>query len=882
MAVHHLALRRAPSVPRPLTPLVGRSSEADAIAAYLLDDSSHVRIVTLIGPGGVGKTRLALHVGAVLEDQGAFPDGAIFVPLAPVRDPAVLLPTLGQALGIYDLEAGTGEGRLLDHLRPRRMLIVLDNVEQIIDAAADLAATLAQAPGVRFLVTSQLALGISGEQRFPLLPLQTPDAEVHSPDEIRRTPSVELFIQRGMAVRRNLALGERQMESIAAICRDLEGLPLAIELAAARLNILSPESLLARLSDRLQILSGDRRDVPDRLRTMRHAIAWSYDLLGPGEQWLVRRLSVFAGGIPLEAAEGLEVPPDSAADGEDALTLLEHLVDRSFLRPIESAIGDQRYLMLETIRQFGQEQLAAHPDEERAAREGHSAFFALLVEAASPHLTAPDQATWMRRLDDDLGNIRAALAWSFAESDASEALTIMSSTWRYWSMRGLAAEGRTWLDRALARAPQTGTAAYASALNGAGYLAEDQNDLDAAWAFFLRAQELSRRIGDITGQARAATGLGTVAHDQGDYAKAIAYHTESEQLSASTGALRDRASALGNLGAVSYYQGNYDQAEAYWDECLRILRQAGDIQAQAMVASNISAVAMERMNYDRAGEMLNEALALQVQIGDSRSIAFTYSNMGDLASVQGDDEQAAVWFAESLALFRRAGDVRNEAITKVSLAEMLVRRGELAEAATLLVEGGRAFLQVSDRLSAAETIDLAAVVLAEAGLVEDAARFLGLTRRYHRELDAPTRARLAADVEGGRAIILRAMGADRFARFQDEGESLTTEEAIGRLDALQPTIAAAPKPVAEAAPRPTRLVSPAPATLDVPPEVHDLTERELEVLRLVAQGLSAREIGERLFISPRTASTHVSNILGKLGVSNRAAAVAIAMRAGIV
>lgn len=876
--VHHLTRRRAPTVPRPLTPLVGRDAEVDALVEYMLDGSGHTRIVTLIGPGGVGKTRLALHVGGVLEDRDAFPDGAVFIPLAPLRDPALLLPTVGQALGIYDLEPGSGELRLLDHLRPRRMLIVLDNVEQIIDAAAELAATLAQAPDVRFLVTSQLALGISGEQRFPLLPLSTPGADEQSVDEIRRTPAVELFIQRGQAVRRNLALGERQMESIAAICRDLEGLPLAIELAAARLNVLSPEALLARLSDRLHILSGDRRDVPDRLRTMRHAIAWSYDLLGPGEQWMVRRLSVFSGGIPLEAVE--ELPAAIVPGGDDPLTLLEHLVDRSFLRPVESGIGDQRYLMLETIRQFGQEQLAAHPDEERAARQGHAAFFALLVDAAAAHLVAPDQATWMRRLDDDLGNVRAALEWSLNESDGADALVIMCATWRFWSVRGLASEGRSWIERALAQAPHTETPAYVSALNGAGYLAEDQNDLEAAWAFFQRAQVLAREIGDVIGQARASTGLGTVAHDRGDYATAIPYHSEAERLAASVGALRDRASALGNLGAVSYYQGNYDQAEAYWEECLRILRQTGDTQATAMVASNISAVAMERSDYDRAGEMLREALVLQQQLGDSRSIAFTYSNMGDLASVQGDDEQAVVWFAEALTLFQRAGDVRAGAITEVSLAEMLIRRGELAEATALLVRAGEAFHTVGDRLSATETVELAAVVLAKAGKPEDAARFLGLARRVHRELDAPTRARLETDVAEARAILVPELGETRFAALLDEGEALSIEAVMARLGALAPGIADAPEP--EAVPRAAKIVSPEPTTREIPPEVNDLTERELEVLRLVAQGHSAREIGEQLFISPRTASTHVSNILGKLGVSNRAAAVAIAMRAGIV
>lgn len=336
MAVHHLTLRRAPSVPRPLTPLVGRTDEADAIAAALLDEIRHTPVVTLIGPGGVGKTRLALHVAARLEDDEAFPDGVVFVPLAPLRDPMLLLPTIGQALGIYDLDATNGGMRLLDHVRSRRTLIVLDNVEQIIDAAAEVASVLAQAPGVRLLVTSQLALGISGEQRFAIQPLPTPDAASHAIDDLLATPSVALFVQRGQAVRRNLDLNDRQVEAIATICRDLEGLPLAIELAAARLNILSPEALLARLSDRLHILSGERRDVPDRLRTMRQAIAWSYDLLGPAEQWMLRRLSIFSGGFPLEAIEA--IPRDQVPGHDDTLTLLEHLVERSFLRPDRKSV----------------------------------------------------------------------------------------------------------------------------------------------------------------------------------------------------------------------------------------------------------------------------------------------------------------------------------------------------------------------------------------------------------------------------------------------------------------------------------------------------------------------------------------------------------------
>jgi predicted ATPase len=339
------------TLPYPLTPLVGRTLDVEYVES-LLRTAGH-RLVTLTGPGGVGKTRLAVHLAMELQDD--FIDGVVFVPLAPIRDPSLVLPTIGQALGIRDVVDGTFDQRLADLLGDQNLLLVLDNFEQVVPAAASIATILSACPRITFLVTSQSPLGIVGEQQVPVLPLATPGTADTLTKEILRFDAVELFLQRARAVSPHLMPDDDQIAVIATICRKLDGLPLAIELAAARTNILSPQALLARLSNRLQMLTGERRDVPDRLRTMRRAIAWSYDLLIPAEQVLFRWLSVFVGGVPIEAVEAMAIPGEAA--GLAPLDLLGRLVDRSMVRSEPSATGDPRFLMLESLREFGLEQL---------------------------------------------------------------------------------------------------------------------------------------------------------------------------------------------------------------------------------------------------------------------------------------------------------------------------------------------------------------------------------------------------------------------------------------------------------------------------------------------------------------------------------------------
>jgi predicted ATPase len=463
------------NLPSPATPLVGRIDDVERVVALLGRDD--VRLVTLTGPGGVGKTRLAIAVGEGLAPT--FRDGAWFVRLAPIRDPDLVIPTIAKTLGIRDEGSLPQVDRLHSFLRNKHLLLVIDNVEHVIDAAPELAELLTHGSGVKMLATSRTVLHLSGENEFLVEPFLTPPQDsLVSVDEVESFSSVQLFAQRAAAAKLGFELTDQNAAAVAAICARLDGLPLAIEIAAARTKLLPPAALLSRLEKRLPLLTSGAGDLPARQQTLRGTIAWSYDLLSPDEQQVFRRLSVFVGGWTIKAAEAVAVQSVGDGVGGDLFEVLSRLVDQSLIRQGEGPDGEPRFGMLETIREFATEELATVGEVDTVAA-AHLAHFVNLTEAVATSDSATDQRIWRTRLDVERDNIRAAFDWALAQADPRVSLQLAITMADFLRMRGELSEARYWLKRALAVSSES-DARRAEALGWAATLAGFQGDLEAA------------------------------------------------------------------------------------------------------------------------------------------------------------------------------------------------------------------------------------------------------------------------------------------------------------------------------------------------------------------------------------------------------------------
>jgi predicted ATPase/DNA-binding CsgD family transcriptional regulator/Tfp pilus assembly protein PilF len=864
MSVSTRVIRHPSPLPAALTPLLGRDAESDQLRALLADPA--IRLVTITGPGGVGKTRLALHVATMLLDDG--PEVA-YVPLASIHDPALVLPAIVQTFGVFSDPQDAPEDQLVEVLGDQQVLLVLDNLEQVLGVSPALASILARCPGVTMLVTSQAPLNISGEQLFPLAPLPTPAAS-QSATEILQVDAVALFVQRARGVNPNLVLDDRAAATIAEICRKLDGLPLAIELAAARTNILSPPALLARLSNRLQVLGSERRGVPDRLRTMRNAVAWSYDLLPPEEQALFRRMAVFVGGIALDAVEAV-IPP--ATDDRDAFDILGALVDHSLVQPDPAGGAEPRFVMLETLRDYGWEQLEAAGETEAAARV-HAGWVLSLADRAEPELTGPDQGRWLEMLDAESENIRAAVEWSLGRGEAALALGILAATWRFAPERGLTSDYRDWLAQGLDLLGPAPTPLRARALLGAGYLAEDHRDLAAAQARFGEALAITRAIGDKLLESRAEIGLGTAAHDRGDYAEAHAHHSAALDAARATGDARALSIALGNLGAVSYFQGALDTAERYWREALDAIASLGDVRMEAITTNNLGALASERGDFVRAEPLLARTLELQRRLQSQRDLPFTLINLGEVSRGLGDYTLAHDYLAEAVQLLREAGNTAIEGHALHGLAAVALDRDDFTTAASLALESTRLVAEADDRHSIIDNAELLARLCAKRGAHAAAAELLAGATTLREALSAPANPVASQQREVTEAEARATLDAAAWDAAWAEGSQHTADTLARRIGIVAREIVG-----------PRRLLDTPggdQAGVPAPSAKYSLTNRETEVLRLLADGKSTAEVSELLFISQRTTSTHITNILGKLEVDSRTAAVALALREGLV
>jgi predicted ATPase len=632
--------------PVPLTAIVGREQETAALRDLLLRRTA--RLVTLTGPGGVGKTRLAIEVASGLD--GGF-DSVAFVPLAATGDPGLVVATVARAVGLQSSDETTASA-LAAYLRPRSMLLILDSLEHLLGAGPELVGLLGAAPGLTVLVTSRALLRVSGEHVVVVPPLTLPGpGRLPSADALDRFGAVRLFVDRARAVRPGFVVDDENAADVVEICRRLDGLPLAIELAAARVTILPPRALRTRLTRRLEVLTEGAQDQPERLRTLRAGIAWSHDLLSPTEQRLLRRLAVFAGGCTLAAVESVSPGRRSAA-----LEVVATLVDKSLLQQVAPVAGEPRFAMLETIREYAMDRLGA-AGEEVEARRAHAAYFRSLASDAEAGLRGPRQQHWRDLLEADLDNFRAALAWTLGAADPEDAesgVLLVGALWYFWFQRGLTGEARHWLTLALARAPQG--RARAQALLGAGTLAWRQGDVAAARAHLDESAALWRGEGSRHGLAEALHVLGHVRFDQRDLVAARGLFEESLEEYRRAGDTTGGLPLLGDLGLVAYHEGDYDTAGRILEESLALYREHGLKDRVAGALNTLGDLAQLTGDGEGASGRYEESLALWRELRGTPGIASALHKLGQVSRSAGDLATARARLAESLALQQELGN----------------------------------------------------------------------------------------------------------------------------------------------------------------------------------------------------------------------------------
>jgi predicted ATPase len=671
---------RPHNLPAQLTPLIGRAAEIAAVCARLQRDG--VRLLTLTGPGGTGKTRLGLQVAAELLDNYA--DGVWFVNLAPISEPTLVVNSIAQALGVQESGSQTLVAALKATLRAKRMLLLLDNFEQVVAAAPLVSELLAAAPGLSALVTSRMPLRLTGEHEFAVAPLALPDPTQQQPlERLAQYDAVRLFIERAQAVKADFAVTNENAPAVAEICYRLEGLPLAIELAAARIKLFAPQALLIRLANRLRFLIGGARDLPARQQTIRNTIAWSYHLLEEGEKTLFVRLGVFVGGCTVQAVEAVcNADRDLLMDVVDGIAAL---VDKSLLRQEEGMGGEPRFLMLETVREYALDQLDER-GEARTLCDRHCGLFLQLAESAEPELQGSNQVMWLEQLAVEHDNLRAGLAWCRVEPDRNaEGLRLAGALGQFWGLRGYLSEGRERLAAALAQPVRADVSGVRSkALRWAGMLALLQGDLGQASIYYEESLALSRAIKDRHGIAESFGKLGTLAWYQGDYARAAALHAERLAISRELEDQRGIGDALFSLGIIASAQGDYEKAATLFQQRLAENQKLGNKLGVAACLTNLGNLALFQQQYEQAETFHRESLILYRQLGDKDGIALAILNLADVAIHQNDHGQAASLFAESLALHRDLGDQDGMASCLQGLAGVAVAQGAPKRATRLL------------------------------------------------------------------------------------------------------------------------------------------------------------------------------------------------------
>ncbi len=673
------------NLPQQATSFVGRDKELAELKRLL----AKTRLLTLTGSGGCGKTRLCLQVAA--DSLERFPDGVWVVELASLSDPILVPQTVATVLGLKEEPGKPIVQTLTEHLKDKRLLLLLDNCEHLLDGCAKLADTLlSQLPQVWILASSREALGIGGEQAYRVPSLSLPDPkQAHTPLSVASFEAVQLFLDRAMRSRPDFQVTLQNAAALVSICHRLDGIPLAIELAAARVRSLSVEEINRKLDQRFRLLTGGSRTALPRQQTLRSLIDWSYDLLNDSERLLLQRESVFAGGWTLEAAEHVCVGA-SVEDGK-VLDIMTSLADKSLVLAEESN-GQMRYRLLETVRQYAREKLAETADSE-TLRSRHSEYFLALAQKMDSNLSGPGQAEWLGRLEEEHENLRAGFDWSLGEEESSVPLRLCSALQRFWCVRGHLAEGREWCVRALGKAGAGArTLERARALNAAGVLAFFQADYPAARANHEEGLAIKRQLGDRSGMASSLNNLGNIASAQGDFADARPLYEECLSIRRELGDRIGMATALGNLGIVTYEQGEFASARALQEESLAIQRELGDRNGIARTLLNLGTAAIEEGDYAAARALNQESNAIMLELGNLGGVGHAVCNLGRIACALDDYPGAVAFYKDALAHQRELRDRQTVINALEGLATVAAALGATSHAAMLwgAVERGRA------------------------------------------------------------------------------------------------------------------------------------------------------------------------------------------------